>query len=79
MTKRASKEARVRRDRKRRELEKEVSAAKRATGQRYGGSRIDEHVVAARLAEIPEDTRDLTAKIMGDPIPNDPRRPWRAA
>lgn len=79
MSKRASKEARARQYRKRRELEKEVSAAKRATGQRYGGSRIDERVVAARLAEIPEDTRSLTARMMGDPIPNDPRRPWRYA
>jgi hypothetical protein len=29
---------------------------------------------AARLAEIPEDTRDLTARVFGDPIPNDRRR-----
>lgn len=27
-----------------------------------------------RLALIPPDTRDLTARICGDPIPNDPRR-----
>ena len=25
--------------------------------------------VAARLAEIPRDTRDLTARLMGDPLP----------
>lgn len=30
--------------------------------------------VAARLAEIPPDTRSLTASIMGDPIPGDQRR-----
>jgi hypothetical protein len=28
----------------------------------------------ARLAEIPDDTRDLTARVLGDPIPNDRRR-----
>jgi hypothetical protein len=28
----------------------------------------------ARLAEIPRDTRNLTARICGDPIPGDPRR-----
>jgi len=32
--------------------------------------------VEARLAEIPTDTRNLTALILGDPIPNDPRRYW---
>lgn len=32
-------------------------------------SRVDERDVAARLAEIPEDTRDLTAFLMGDPLP----------
>lgn len=31
---------------------------------------------AARLAEIPADTRDFTARMFGDPIPGDPRRPW---
>jgi hypothetical protein len=28
----------------------------------------------ARLAEIPDDTRDLTARVCGDPIPDDRRR-----
>jgi hypothetical protein len=28
----------------------------------------------ARLAEMPDDTRDLTARVLGDPIPNDRRR-----
>lgn len=31
---------------------------------------------AARLAEIPPDTRDLTGIMFGDPIPGDPRRYW---
>jgi hypothetical protein len=30
----------------------------------------------ARMAEIPPDTRGLTGVLLGDPIPNDPRRPW---
>jgi hypothetical protein len=29
---------------------------------------------AARLAEIPADTRSLTQRLCGDPIPGDPRR-----
>lgn len=32
-------------------------------------SRVDPDVVAARLAEIPEDTRTITARICGDPLP----------
>lgn len=28
----------------------------------------------ARLAEIPDDTRDLTARVLGDPLPGDQRR-----
>lgn len=40
----------------------------------YGSIRAD---VAARLAEIPTDTRSFTAQFFGDPIPGDPRRPWR--
>lgn len=33
----------------------------------------------ARLSEIPDDTRDMTARLFGDPLPNDPRRPWQGA
>lgn len=33
--------------------------------------------IEARLAEIPPDTRDLTGRLLGDPIPGDPRRPWQ--
>ncbi len=32
--------------------------------------------VEARLAEIPPDTRSPSAILLGDPIPNDPRRHW---
>lgn len=33
--------------------------------------------ISARLAEIPPDTRTPAQRMMGDPIPNDPRRYWR--
>lgn len=32
------------------------------------------HDVAERLREIPPDTRSLTGQLLGDPLPNDPRR-----
>lgn len=35
---------------------------------------ISEDELIKRLAMIPADTRDLTARIMGDPIPGDKRR-----
>ncbi len=41
-----------------------------------GDHRIREDI-AARLAEIPQDTRCLTGQVFGDPIPGDPRTPWR--
>lgn len=31
-------------------------------------------IVARRLAEIPDDLRGLTARILGDPLPGDRRR-----
>ncbi len=34
----------------------------------------DRNTVSARLAEIPRDTRSLTGRIMGDPLPLDHRR-----
>lgn len=36
--------------------------------------RVSQEDWFARLAEIPDDTRDLTARVLGDPIPNDKRR-----
>lgn len=49
---------------------REMSAAKRAAGV-YMPTRtkVTDEDLAARLAEIPPDTRDLTARIFGDPIP----------
>lgn len=35
---------------------------------------ISEDELIKRLALVPQDTRDITAKIMGDPIPGDKRR-----
>ncbi len=38
-------------------------------------SPISDEELKQRLAMIPEDTRDLTGRWMGDPYPNDERRP----
>jgi hypothetical protein len=38
------------------------------------GVRLSDAELNARRALIPHDTRDLTARICGDPIPGDPRR-----
>lgn len=35
---------------------------------------LSEEELAKRLALIPEDTRDLTGRMFGDPIPGDRRR-----
>lgn len=35
----------------------------------HQAERIDKEALAQRLAEIPDDTRDLTAFLMGDPLP----------
>jgi hypothetical protein len=37
-------------------------------------SRPRQGEAAAALAAIPPDTRTLTGRLQGDPIPNDPRR-----
>lgn len=50
---------------------REVSANRRAAGLRSHAyvARPDERDVAARLAEIPPDTRNLTQRLCGDPLP----------
>lgn len=59
-----------------RDLRRERQAAK----ERIDPAVIEEQAreknaeLAARLAEIPEDIRSKTARLMGDPIPNDRRR-----
>lgn len=62
----------ARKDRVRRERlvhEKITSAAKRAAGVDRIINRVDPETVAARLAEIPADTRNLTGWMFGDPLP----------
>lgn len=56
-------------DRRNRAIEREAAAAKRAAGLRYFGERVQREDIEARMAEIPYDTRDLTARIFGDPLP----------
>jgi hypothetical protein len=49
---------------------KEAAAARQAAGLRYPKERISHDEIEARLAEIPQfDTRDLTARFFGDPLP----------
>lgn len=46
-----------------------LTAAKAAAGLTYAVGRVDHALLAARLAEIPADTRTLTQRICGDPLP----------
>lgn len=55
--------------RRRNEDARAMAAAKAAAGVTFLHGRVDETVAAARLAEIPPDTRNLTARICGDPLP----------
>jgi hypothetical protein len=52
-----------------REDERAMSEAKQAAGIRYLGPRTSIEDIEARLAEIPADTRSLTARLFGDPLP----------
>lgn len=47
---------------------------KRLAGRENASGASVKEDAAARLAEIPRDTRSLTQRLCGDPIPNDPRR-----
>jgi len=62
--------------RKDREMLKEMTAAKKAAFH-FAERRVRPEDIEARIAEIPTDTRSLTGKLLGDPIINDPRCPWR--
>lgn len=53
---------------RRNQLNREVAAAKKAAGLTYPVNKIPREVWEARIAEIPQDTRDLTARICGDPL-----------
>jgi hypothetical protein len=50
---------------------------KRLAGRENASGASVKEDAAARLAEIPADTRSLTQRLCGDPIPNDPRRERR--
>lgn len=56
---------------------REMSALKKAAGLRGMAGRINLEELAKRRGEIPDDNRGLTGIVMGDPIINDPRCPWR--
>lgn len=61
-----------------RQLEwREGAAGKKAAGLRGMAGRINLEELAKRRGEIPDDNRSLTGLVMGDPIINDPRCPWR--
>lgn len=66
------------RNRQRRLAEqREIAAAKRAAGQTQAAlDRVPEELVASRMFSG-ADCRSLTGMILGDPIPGDPRCPWR--
>lgn len=51
-----------------RQLDAAALRDKSEAGLKYA-SRIDRETLAARLSEIPQDTRPLTARIFGDPLP----------
>jgi len=65
---------------RRNQKQREIAAATKSAGLRHAATfsvtRMD---FEARLAEIPKDDRGLTARLMGDPIPGDPRRHGRPA
>ena len=48
---------------------REMSAARKRAGLTYACGKLSAEEVAARLAEIPPDTRSLTQRVMGDPLP----------
>lgn len=51
-----------------RQVELAASEAKRRAKTRYNEDRVGPELMA-RLAEIPADTRGLTARMFGDPLP----------
>lgn len=59
---------------------REMSTAKKASGVRYSaGARAyqAEEGWQSQIALMPRDTRSITATVLGDPVPGDPRCPWR--
>ncbi len=71
-------EARQRRVREEWAEIKATAAAKKSAGLQFCvGQKRGKESWLRQAALIPEDTRDLTARLMGDPIPSDPRRARR--
>lgn len=53
----------------------EAAASRRAAGISSAG-KVPTAECEARMAEIPDEQRDLTGRMFGDPPPRDPRRTW---
>lgn len=53
------------------QLTKEASAMRRAAGLHHdeAGNRLPPQEIARRRRAVPADTRDLTARFFGDPLP----------
>lgn len=67
--------AKSKREKQRQEV-RDMSASYRASGMTWESPEVKASLVE-RMKLIPNrETRSLTARIAGDPIPNDPRRPW---
>lgn len=64
--------------RERDKVNREMSNAKCEAGIRYLGSRSKDADAGwmRQMEMMPRDTRDLTGRLLGDPVPGDPRRPW---
>jgi hypothetical protein len=58
---------------------KEAAAGRRAAGLSWSGPRMNAAQLEARLSEIPDDTRDLTGRMFGDPLPSRSALAQRAA
>jgi hypothetical protein len=57
---------------------REASAAKKAAGlDRIHRDNQAERSWRQQMGMMPRDTRSITAFVMNDPIPGDPRCPWR--
>lgn len=64
--------------RERDKTNRDMANAKREAGIRYlgRGSKEADAEWMRQMEIMPCDTRSLTGRLMGDPVPGDPRRPW---
>lgn len=69
------------RQKRRDEDNRHAAASKKAAGlTMYVGRHLTsqaEEGFHRQIPLMPDDTRTLTARMFGDPVPNDPRAPWR--